>query len=77
MLQPGRERFDLQSLRNRRRFSLLPAEDLGDMHGRQQILLQIGQDGVGADLGVRIAASVTAAGKAQERTAQQGRANET
>ncbi len=72
MLQAGRKGLGLQALRNGRRLVLLPADDARNVHRRQQILLDVRQHGVGADLRLGIAAAVIAAGKTQQRGAQQG-----
>jgi hypothetical protein len=69
MLEALCERLDFQSRRDGRRFPLLPTDDPGEMHGREQILLRRGQHGIRAHLSHRVE-SVRAARRrrcAQER----------
>ena len=71
MLKPGRHGLNLETLGHRRRLSLLPANHLGDMHRRKQILLQVGQLGIGADFDIRVAAPIVTTGKAKRGTDDQ------
>ena len=63
MLQARRKGFCLQALRDGRRLVLLPADDARDVHRRQQILLNLRQLWIGADLRIGITAAVIATGK--------------
>ena len=63
MLKAGRQGMDLQSLRHRGSFILSPSDRLCDPYRRHQILLELGQHGICADLHSRVAAIVVAAGE--------------
>ena len=54
MLEALRERLDLQARRGGRRFSLFPADDLGQTHGREEILPQRRQNRIRTDLRHRV-----------------------
>ena len=61
MLKAGRQCLDLQSLRHGGSFVFSPSDRLCDSYRRHQILLQLGQHGMGADLHSRVAAVIVAA----------------
>jgi hypothetical protein len=56
--------MDLQSLRHRRSV-VSPPDDFRDPNRRYQILLQLGQHGIGADLPFWVAAIFITAGESQ------------
>src|SRR6185437_2911294 len=66
--------LNFQTLRHRRRLAFLPTNHLGDMHGRQQILLQFWQFGILTDLGVWIAAGVVAGSEKEHGAEYQNQA---
>src|ERR1700736_1569262 len=65
MRKAGRQRMDLQSPRHLWSFAT-PSDHFCDPNRRHQILLQLGQHGIGADLRSRVAAIIVAAGECQD-----------
>src|SRR4029077_15183248 len=66
MLEAGRQRLNLQTVRDGRLFALLPADDPRKMHRREQILLKRGQVRVWPDLTCDIERRLLAAGRKGE-----------
>ena len=75
MLEAGRQCLDLQSVRHRRRLCS-PWNDFRDSDGRDQVLLQRRQHGIGADLHLGIAAVVIAACQSQPGDDDDGQARQ-
>ena len=54
VFQPGSQRLDMQAGRDLGCFACFPADDFGQAHGREQVLLWRRQHGVRPDLGLHI-----------------------
>ena len=76
VLQPGREWRDRQPGGNRRRLARLPLGGGCHVHRRDKVLLRLGQERVGADLALRIAAAVAARGKHRDAGKRKKRAHQ-
>src|SRR5207245_10958219 len=74
MLEAGRQRLDLQTIRDGGLFALLPPDDPRKMHRREQILLKRGQVRIWPDLTCDIERLLAAGRKGERRGAGQGRA---
>jgi hypothetical protein len=69
MLKTGGEGLDLQPRCDRRRLTVFPTNDRREMHLREQILLDVRQDGIGANLTLNIERLV---GVGRKRQRQRG-----
>ena len=69
MLKVGSEGLDLQPRRDRRFLAVFPTNDRREMHWRKQILLDVRQNGVGANLALNIERLVGAGRKRQRQRA--------
>jgi hypothetical protein len=69
MLKTGGEGLDLQPRCYRRRLTVFPTNDRREMHLREQILLDVRQDGIGANLTLNIERLV---GVGRKRQRQRG-----
>ena len=68
MLKAGGEGLDLQPRCDGWLLTVFPANDRREMHRRKQILLDVRQDGIGANLTLNIERLVGVGRKRQRRT---------